>query len=398
MIKHLLPGATAVVLLLLLGACVRLAPDRLTLAASSFAALPGWQEDDLGPALAAFLRSCAIIAGKPPETALGVAGTAADWQAACAKAATVDAGDPAAVHRYFAGTFAPYEAGNNGNDRGLFTGYYEPLLRGAREPGGPYTVPLRHRPPDLVMVDLGLFRPAWRGERIAGRVVDGRLQPYESRTMIESGALDRYGLAFLWVDDPVDAFFLEIQGSGRVELPDGSQVRVGYDGQNGQPYVAIGRLLVERGILERDAVSMQSIRAWIKSNPEAGAALMAENPSYVFFRESEGDGPIGAEGAVLTPGRSLAVDRSFVPLGVPIWLDAGEGADRIQRLMIAQDTGGAIRGPVRGDVFWGFGPEAEARAGTMKAEGTCYLLLPKTVPIVGSMQTSAAPHSPPLPN
>ena len=226
------------------------------------------------------------------------------------------------------------------------------------------------------MVELGLFRPAWRGERIAGRVVDGRLKPYDGRAEIERGALDRYHLAFLWVDDPVAAFFLQIQGSGRVRLPDGSIVRVGYDGQNGQPYVAIGKLLVERGVLAKEAVSMQAIRAWITAHPEAGKALMAENPSYVFFREVTGDGPIGSEGVVLTPGRSLAVDRSFVPLGVPVFLDAGPG---LQRLMVAQDTGGAIRGPVRGDVFWGAGAEAETRAGAMRARGVYYLLLPKSV-------------------
>jgi len=354
-------------------------PDHLTLVTSSFADLAGWQQDDLPDAMTAFRRSCAILMKRPADMSLGIAGTVADWQAPCMAAAALDGAETAADRAFFETWFVPYKAGNNGRADGLFTGYYEPELRGARQRDSTYATPLLRRPPDLVMVDLGQFRPAWRGERIAGRVVDGRLKPYESRAEIERGALDRYRLALLWVDDPVDAFFLQIQGSGRIRLPGGSYIRVGYDGQNGRPYVPIGRLLVERGILDRQAVSMQAIRAWIKANPEAGKALMAENPSYVFFRELVGDGPLGSQGTVLVAGRSLAVDRDFVPLGVPIWLDAQDDGDHLQRLMVAQDTGGAIRGPVRGDVFWGFGPEAEARAGKMKARGSYYLLLPKTV-------------------
>ena len=369
-------GAAAAALLLSLFACTPRPPppDHLTLAPARFAELAGWQADAQAMALAAFARSCATLAKTPPATALGVAGSIADWQPACA--AVPAAPDDATARRFFETWFQPWRAGNNGAAEGLFTGYYEPELAGARRPGGGYATPLLKRPPDLVMVELGLFRPTWRGERIAGRVVDGRLKPYESRADIEGGALDRYHLAFLWVDDPVAAFFLQIQGSGRVHLPDGSLVRVGYDGQNGWPYVAIGKLLVERGALAREDVSMQAIRAWIKAHPAEGKALMAENPSYVFFRELTGDGPIGSEGVVLTPGRSLAVDRSFVPLGVPVFLDAGDG---LRRLMVAQDTGGAIRGPVRGDVFWGAGADAETRAGALQARGIYYLLLPKTV-------------------
>jgi membrane-bound lytic murein transglycosylase A len=229
---------------------------------------------------------------------------------------------------------------------------------------------------DLVSVDLGLFRPDWRGERTAGRVVAGALRPYATRAEIEAGALDAQQLAFLWVDDPIAAFVLSIQGSGRVRLPDGGLVRVGYDGQNGWPYVAIGRLLVERGAMVQADVSLATIEAWLRSHPQEAPALMDENRPYVFFRELLGDGPIGAEGVVLTAGRSLAVDPSFVPLGVPLWLDAAQGATVLQHLMMAQDTGGAIRGPVRGDVFFGFGAAAEASAGALRAEGGYWLLLP----------------------
>ncbi|HZB93883.1 MAG TPA: murein transglycosylase A [Stellaceae bacterium] len=368
--------AAALALLLALFACAPLppAPDHLILSPTSFDALPGWNEDDSAAALAAFGRSCAVLAKEPPTASLGIAGTVAQWQAACA--ALPPAGAAAAARQYFETWFQPWEASNNGATEGLFTGYYEPLLHGARHPGPGFTTPLLRRPPDLVMVDLGLFRPAWRGQRIAGRVTDGRLEPYANRVAIERGALDRYHLPLLWVADPVDAFFLEIQGSGLIVLRDGSTVRVGYDGQNGWPYVPIGRVLVERGALTKGEVSLQTIRAWIAAHPSEGGALMDANPSYVFFREIQGDGPLGSEGVVLTPGRSLAVDRRFVPLGVPIFLDAGDG---LRRLMVAQDTGGAINGPVRGDVFWGTGAAAEARAGPMKARGRYYLLLPKSL-------------------
>jgi membrane-bound lytic murein transglycosylase A len=352
-------------------------PDRLTLVRASFADMPGWQQDDVGEARAALARSCAVFVKQPVDTALGIAGAVRDWLPLCSALAAMPEQD-AGLRNVLEAWLQPWKAGNNGNPDGLFTGYYEPELNGARKPGGVYATPLLKRPPDLVMVELGQFRPAWRGERIAGRVVDGRLKPYESRAEIEKGALERQHLAFLWVDDPVDAFFLEIQGSGRVRLEDGTLVRVGYDGQNGQPYVPIGRLLVERGELTAETASMQSIRAWIKAHPEAGKALMAENPSYVFFRETTGAGPIGSAGVVLTPGRSLAVDRSFVPLGVPVFVDGGDG---LRRLMVAQDTGGAIRGPVRGDVFWGAGADAAARAGGQRARGSYYLLLPKTLVI-----------------
>lgn len=375
--------AVALLLLLLaLAACTPRPPPapRLTLAAARFAELRGWGEDPVGAALPALRRSCdalAKLADDAPVGPNGVAGTAADWRAPCAAAAALDTPSDDDVRRFLEASFVPFLAGNNGKRAGLFTGYFEPELHGARQSGGRYTVPLLRRPADLVMVELGQFRPAWRGERIAGRVVDGRLRPYASRAEIERGALDRQHLGFLWVDDPVDAYFLAVEGSGRVRLEDGSYVRVGYDGQNGYPYVAIGRLLVERGALAKEDVSLATIRAWIAAHPEAGKALMDENSSYVFFRELRGDGPVGAEGVALTAGRSLAVDPAFLPLGVPIWIDIAQDGRALRRLVVAQDTGGAIRGPVRGDLFWGFGPDAEAAAGSMRAEGAYYLLLPK---------------------
>jgi membrane-bound lytic murein transglycosylase A len=357
-------------------------PPQLTLTPVGFEALPGWAADRTTDALSAFLKSCAALDAQVDAAAIGpptLNMTAASWRRACAAARSTPMTD-AAARDFFTANFTPYLAGNRADTTGLFTGYYEPLLHGARHAGARYRTPILARPPDLVMVDLGRFRPAWRGERVAGRVVSGNLLPYPTRAEIEHGALDANRLALFWVDDPIAAFFLQVQGSGRIELPDGTQTRLAYDGQNGQPYVALGKVLVARGALSLDNVSLPSIRAWLTAHPEQAAALMDENPSYVFFREVHGDGPTGSEGVVLTPGRSLAIDPRFIPLGAPIYLalESGAGAP-LHRLMVTQDTGGAITGPVRGDVFWGFGPEAEARAGAMRASGRYYLLLPKEI-------------------
>ncbi|QJE74411.1 murein transglycosylase A [Aerophototrophica crusticola] len=377
-------------LALLLAACTQKAeepppPPRLTLSAASLNDLPGWSADRPAEALPALARSCPKLLAQPADRPVGpdgIMGRIADWQEPCRALAAVPAGDDAAARAWLERWFTPWLAANNGKADGLFTGYYEAELRGSRTRQGAYQTPLYRRPPDLVMVDLGEFRPAMKGERIAGRVVDGRLRPFEDRKAIEAGALAGKGLELLWVDDPVDAFFLQIQGSGRVMMDDGTEARIGFDGQNGHPYVAIGKELVARGALAKEQVSMQSIRAWLEANPAETKAVLDSNPSFVFFRPLEGEGPLGGQGVALTPGRSLAIDRSFIAYGVPLWLDAQDPLDanaRIRRLMVAQDTGGAIRGPVRGDVFWGHGADAELRAGKMKSEGRYWLFLPKTV-------------------
>ena len=373
------------------------APDKLVLQPVSFADLPGWASDDHGAALPALLRSCARFARQPDTTRLpptpgdgatgeaaGIGGTLADWRQSCAAAAELPANDGSAARAFFERYFHPFRAANNRDTTGLFTGYYEAELRGARQPSAPYTVPLYRTPPDLISVDLADFSSEFAGRTIAGKVADGKLRPYDDRTAIETGALRERNLELLWVDDPVDAFFLHIQGSGRVTLDDGSVVRVGYANKNGHIYTAIGRELVKRGSMTTEQVSMQSLRAWLKANPAEAEALMNTNRSYVFFREIPGakpdEGPLGAQSVALTPGRSLAVDRKFLPLGAPVWLDIGHPDDkqapRLRRLMVAQDTGGAIRGPVRGDVFWGWGEAAAARAGAMRDRGGYYILLP----------------------
>ena len=356
---------------------------KLALAPAAFADLPGWAQDRHAEFLPALARSCARLARLPDDRDLGLAGRAQDWRAPCAAAARIAPTDHAAARAFLESAFRAFAVRDETNGpEGLFTGYYEPELRGSLTRGGRYTIPLHARPADLVTVDLGEFRPELRGQRVAGSVQNGALRPYAARDRINAGALDGRSDVLVWVDDPVDAFFLEIQGSGRVTLPDGRVLRLGFAAQNGHPYVAIGRTLIERGALTRENVSMQSIRAWLAANPREARAVMETNPSYVFFRVLEGDGPLGSEGVALTPGRSLAVDRTFLPMGVPMWLDAEDPLDpaaRLRRVVMAQDTGGAIRGVVRGDVFWGAGLDAAERAGRMRARGRYWLLLPASV-------------------
>ncbi|GER02469.1 membrane-bound lytic murein transglycosylase A [Iodidimonas nitroreducens] len=325
---------------------------------------------------------------------MAIGGEVGDWQAVCDRAMALDeSGAPSdqaissdqAIRDFFEQFFTPLSVRFDGSARGLFTGYYEPLIRASRTPDARYQVPIYRRPPELVTVDLGDFRDDLAGRSIAGKVENGRLQPFPSRHEIARGALAGRGLELLWADDRVDVFFLQIQGSGRALLPDGSMIALGYDGPNGHGYTSLGRLMVERRILHPDHVSAPAIADWLRDNPVAGADLMVENASYIFFRRLDGPGPLGAEGVPLTPGRSLAVDRAYLPLGAPLWLAGGmpdretapdEAPKPLERLMVAQDTGGAIRGGVRGDVFWGFGDEAAYLAGHMAHYGRLWLLLP----------------------
>lgn len=355
---------------------------KLTLEPADYADLRGWQEDAVSEAWPALARSCAVFAKQPADRAVIHGTMARDWAAAC-RAIGADGPqptDPAAARAAIEAAFRPFRATGEGNPLGLFTGYYEIELAGSRTQDGENRYPLYRRPPDLISVDLGEFRESLKGQRIAGRVVDGNLKPYPDRSAIDRGALAGKGLEIAWVADPIDAFFLHIQGSGRVRLADGSTIRVGYAAQNGHPYLAIGRPLIDRGAIPKDKVSMQSIRAWLAANPDEAERIMWLNASYVFFRELEGEGPLGAQGVPLTPGRSLAVDRRHIPLGAPIWLDTTlptEGTPPFRRLMVAQDTGGAIRGPVRGDVFFGHGKDAGEIAGLMKQHGRWWILLPR---------------------
>lgn len=349
----------------------------------AFSDLPDWGSDDLQSFIPAFEKSCTVAARKSPDQQFGVmaqAGTYGDWQSVCVGFAVMKDRSPENLKMYFEENFTPHMISEGDNPQGLFTGYYEASLRGSRTKTDVYNVPLYARPDDLVMVDLGQFRDELKGQRIAGRIEGGNLKPYESRAQIVAGEWPHNDKVLVWVDDAVDAFFVQIQGSGVVQLDDGSTMRIGYAGQNGHPYYAIGRELIARGVLTKENVSMQSIRGWLEANPLQADEIMNTNKSYVFFQEGKEDGAIGAQGVALTPDRSLAVDRTLISYGVPLWVDIEKPSPEekdMRRLMIAQDTGGAIIGAVRGDMFWGFGQRAENLAGVMKSKGRYWVLLPK---------------------
>ena len=315
-------------------------------------------------ALAAFRLSCPALVKRTDLSGLTKPG---DWDELCTEAARVPAGGEVA----FFGRFVAVQVGTGA----LFaTGYYEPELAGSRERRPGYDVPIYGKPDDLVDVDLGRFSAGLAGKRLRGRIADGTLVPYADRAAIERGVLAGRGLEIAWGADPVAVFFLQIQGSGRLRLPEGGVMRVGYAGQNGHDYTSIGRLMIERGQLASGQASMQGIVGWLRANPAAGAALMRENASFVFFRELTGPGPLGALGLPVTPRVSVAADPRFTPLGAPVILSS-DRAD-VQGLWVAQDTGGAIKGANRFDTFWGAGEEAAATAGGLSARGTAWLLLP----------------------
>ncbi len=357
-------------------------PDHLSLVPVEYAALPGWSDDRLTDAVVALSKSCAKLVELPPSQPIGrdgVGGNAGDWLGPCGALRELDAKDSAAVRAYFETWFAPFRAGGGSNNgAGLFTGYYEAELKGAMKPQGKFRVPLFARPEDLIAIDLGPFDPDLGGKRIWGRFDGTHLVPYWSRREIEEGALGERSRPLLWVDDAVDAHILSIQGSGRILLPDGTAVRVGFDGTNGRPFVGLTRILLDAGKLAPNQATMPETRTWLEAHPGDAPALMDKNPRYIFFRLIQGDGPVGAEGVALTPLRSLAVDPHFLPLGVPLWLDTTTPDGKpLRRLMVAQDAGAAIKGPVRGDIFWGTGAAAFAEAGRMKSPGALYLLLPR---------------------
>ncbi len=321
---------------------------------SHFNVLTGWEHDNHAEALSAFRQSCNRWRKMPSSKAMSGAfnlGTVAQWAKLCT--INVNEGEE---KQFFEKWFRPYAVADNGNVKGLFTGYYLPELHGSYTRSERYHVPIYRKP-------------------------NGAAAHYD-RASIYAGALEGKGLELVWVDDLVDAYFMDVQGSGRIIMEDGTVKGVGYAGKNGKSYFAIGKALVDRGEIAKADISMQSIRAWIKQHPDEGLELMKKNASYVFFRLTAGDpdiGPVGAMGVPLTAQRSLAVDRHFLPLGIPIWLNAQHpvGEQRLKRLVMAQDTGGAIKGAIRGDFYWGQGDKAGEMAGPMKSAGRFYVLLPR---------------------
>ncbi|MEF8752800.1 MAG: murein transglycosylase A [Accumulibacter sp.] len=349
--------------------------DAKPLQAARWRDLPGWSDDDLAAAWAPFLRSCRGLSSRAQWP---------QWKAVCDEARSMAAPTAAAARAFFESRLQPWLLTNpDGSTRGLVTGYYEPLLRGSRTRGQPYLQPVLGVPPDLLTIDLGSVLPELKNMRLRGRLQGNRVVPYLSRAEIGKRANEGGERVLLYVDDPVELFFLQVQGSGRVQLSDGSTLRLAYADQNGHPYQSIGRVLVDRGEMSLEQASMQSIKQWARANPSRVTELLNANPSYVFFREEairgkEGDGPNGALGVPLTPERSIAVDPRHVTLGAPVFL-ATSRPDSVQpwrRLVMAQDTGGAIRGVVRADLFWGFGAAAGNEAGRMKQQGQMWVLLP----------------------
>ena len=337
---------------------------------SNWEKLPEWNTLDLTPAWAALMQSCRVLKTKP------------QWQSVCSSANLVDKNDNAAQRTFYEDKLMPYQVFNtDGSEQGVITGYYEPLLKGSRFKGERFRYPLYGVPDDMLEIDLGDAYPQLKGQRLRGRLTGKKVVPYYKRAEIDSGTESLKGRELFWVESAVELFFLQIQGSGRIELVDGRQIKVGYAEQNGHPYVSIGKKLIEMGEMKLEDASMQGIKAWGEKNPTKLTALLDLNPSYVFFRElpEHLTAPLGALGVPLTNEYSIAIDPKTIPLGSPVFLATTQPNTNIplNRLMLAQDTGGAIRGPVRADFFWGFGEKAASQAGRMKQKGRMWVLFPK---------------------
>ncbi len=377
MVRNSLLAAALLAIVVLAAGCTSIsrypeppkAPAQARYEETTFYWLPGWDRASLAPSLRAFLEGCARIAN---GHALAPA---------CQVARAVPAGDESAARRFFETEYTPYAiVSPEGSGEGLVTGYYEPILSGSRTRSDAYPYPIFGLPPDLIVVDLASVYPELGNMRLRGRLEGRRLVPYYSRSEIDLRSDSFSAPVIAWAADPVEVFFLQIQGSGQVALDSGERIRLGYADQNGHPYRSLGRHLVERGELLLEQASMQGIQAWAAANPGKLREALNANASYVFFREMPGaTGPVGALGVPLTPGYSVAVDRRYVPLGAPVYLATTfpNTTEALERLMAAQDTGGAIRGAVRADFFWGTGPSAGEQAGRMRQQGRMWLLWPR---------------------
>ena len=346
--------------------------------------LPGWSTDSVAAALPALRNGCLSLDKKSDTATIGpdgLGGTAMDWRAPCTALARLGPGDDDGLYAVLQEFFSTYAVETPDGPNGTFTGYYETSLRGSFTKSDTYSVPLYSGPRDLVELDNRAFDLPSDVPSIIGRVADRRLIPYDTRRDIErSENFANRAEVLVWVDDPVDAHLLHIQGSGRVQLPDGTERRIGYAGNNGRRFRGIGDILLRAGAISPGQGSMLSVAEWLRQNPAVARRHMEDNPRYIFFRWIEGPGPIGAFGAPLEPGRSLAVDPRYIPYGAPLWLNVKDPDGLpLNRLVVALDTGSAIRGAVRGDFFWGAGEAAFAKAGRMKSTGRYYLLLPRSV-------------------
>lgn len=353
------------------------------LAELSFADIPGWKDDDQGQAFGAFRRSCLrIVEVHETRTASGKKTDPHVLVGVCREALKLDNPDNTQARAFFEQHFTPHRYSGEAQT-GFVTGYYEPELKGSRTRNDRFKVPVYRVPDDLVQLYPDSERAKRNAEMTAGRETGEGLKPYFDRKEIEQGALEGRGLEILWLEDPVDAFYMHIQGSGRVALAEGGHVRLSYAAKNGHPYTAIGKILIDRGEIAAQDMSMDAVREWLAKDEDAARELMWQNRSYIFFRElPEGEGasgPLGAQGVPLTPLRSLAVDTSIHALGTPIWVSSADlevAGSRFARLMVAQDAGSAILGPQRGDIFYGSGPKAGQAAGLTRHKADFIILLP----------------------
>lgn len=341
------------------------------LSPANWSEMPGIADEAWLDSWPAWLQSCVALKNKP------------EWRAVCASATQLTQPTAEAVFKYWQQYFNVYLATHaDGTTQGLMTGYYQPILKGSKTASATYKVPLYQVPADLITVGLDALFPELKYKRLRGRLQGQRLVPYFSRAEIEQTPSPLQGQELVWVEDPVEAFFLQVQGSGIIALAEGGEMQVGYADQNGHPYQSIGRLLVARGEMTASEASMQAIKAWAQTHPTQLRSLLDANPSYVFFKVLPPglSGPLGALGVPLTAGRSVAVDPQFIPLGAPFYISTTlpNQSQPLQRLMMAQDTGGAIKGGVRADVFWGAGEAAGKLAGAMRQSGQVWVWLPKT--------------------
>lgn len=360
--------------------------EEIRLKPATFAQLPGWNSANLLESFNTFKVSCRAFLRQDPERLVGsqfLSMKAKNWQPLCKKAMSMKKITESTVKKFFETGFNPVLFYQGKPVEGLFTGYYSPLLKGSPVQTSEFSVPIYGLPKDMLTVNLGLFFSDLAHRKVVGRIQGKQLIPYYTREEINRGAIKRRAPVLVWIANRIDRLFLEIQGSGAVELPDGKVMYLGYEGENGATYTSVAQVLINQGVMTKHNASMQGIRKYLQEHPDQMDSVMHQNKSFVFFRSLGHDAAYGAQGVVLTPGYSLAVDRKWVPLGTPIWLVTtrpDKHADNkkvLQRLMIAQDTGGAIRGPVRGDVYWGAGKKATFIAGHMKNKGYYWLLLPK---------------------
>lgn len=359
-------------------------PFKLTV--SNFTDLPGWNSDDQSQALVAFQQSCIEIQKRnPAEAVTNIApwSSAATWQTICQAAQQIKSNDKTAAKKFFENEFRPYLVTDEGQAEGLFTGYYLPMLRAHLHKSNEYNIPIYGKPKDLINVNLGLFKTTMQGIVIKGQLKDEKILPYPDRVAINAGVIHNTAPIIAWINNRVNLFFMQVQGSGLIKLPHHKILLLGYADTNGRSYKSLGKVFITNGILPKEKVSMETIKAWLETHPDQINTMLNTNPSYVFFRILDTKNPLGRENVPLTPERSLAVDTRYIPLGAPVWINTFIPKTEIsnntplQKLVIAQDTGGAIKGIVRADVYWGSGNRAEHIASDMKSSGEYWVLLPK---------------------